>query len=138
MARRLSIVALWLAGVAISVTVIARTHISTDMSAFLPRSPNTGQRILVDQLREGVVSRMILLAVEGADADTLAAVSHAMGGHLARRTWFRRRQQWRDRRAGQGPRNPLAQSLLAQPRCHARTFFPHPPCTRRWRTTWRC
>ena len=48
------------------------------MSAFLPRSPNAAQQILVDQLREGVVSRLILLAIEGAEPDTLAALSKAM------------------------------------------------------------
>ena len=43
--------------------IIVNTRFSTDMSAFLPRSPNPAQQILVDQLREGVVSRLILLAI---------------------------------------------------------------------------
>ncbi len=81
-AKRLTIIVLWLAGLLVSGLIISRTRLSTDMSAFLPRSPNAAQQILVDQLREGVVSRMILLAVEGADPDTLAAVSHSMASTL--------------------------------------------------------
>ena len=79
---RLTVVALWIAGLLLCGAVILSTRFSTDMSAFLPRSPNAAQQILVDQLREGVVSRLILLAVEGADPDTLAALSKAMAHDL--------------------------------------------------------
>jgi predicted exporter len=80
--RRLLVIGLWIAGLLASGAVIATTRFSTDMSAFLPRSPNPAQQILVDQLREGVVSRLILLAVEGADPDTLAALSKTMAHEL--------------------------------------------------------
>ena len=79
---RLIIVAVWLAGLLASTAVILTTRFSTDMSAFLPRSPNPAQQVLVDQLREGVVSRLILLAIEGADPDILAALSKAMARDL--------------------------------------------------------
>jgi predicted exporter len=75
-------IALWLAGLLAGCVVIMRTDFSTDMSAFLPRSPQPAQQILVDQLREGVVSRLILLAVEGAPPDTLAALSKAIAHDL--------------------------------------------------------
>ena len=52
------------------------------MSAFLPRSPQPAQQILVDQLREGIVSRLVLLAIEGAPPETLAALSKTMAGEL--------------------------------------------------------
>ena len=39
----------WLAGVAGCVAVIARTEFSTDLSAFLPRSPSPVQQVLVEQ-----------------------------------------------------------------------------------------
>src|ERR1700676_5443890 len=80
--RRLVIIALWIAGLLVGGAIIANTRFSTDMSAFLPRSPNPAQQILVDQLRESVVSRLILVAVEGADPDTLAALSKAMAKDL--------------------------------------------------------
>ena len=85
---RLTIIALWIAGMIASGAVISSTRFSTDMSAFLPRSPNAAQQILVDQLREGVVSRLILLAVEDADPDTLAALSKAMARDLRAGTGF--------------------------------------------------
>lgn len=79
---RLAIIAVWIAVLLVSGAVIMGTRLSTDMSAFLPRSPDPAQQIMVDQLREGVVSRLILLAVEGADPDTLAALSKAMAHDL--------------------------------------------------------
>jgi predicted exporter len=81
-AARGIIVSLWILGLLASGAVIANTRFSTDMSAFLPRSPNPAQQILVDQLREGVVSRLILLAIEGAAPDTLAALSKALAHDL--------------------------------------------------------
>ena len=86
MRRRVSgrrvIIALWIVGLLIGGAVIMRTAFSTDMSAFLPRSPRPAQQILVDQLREGVVSHLILLAIEGAPPDTLAALSKTMADDL--------------------------------------------------------
>ena len=77
-ATRTGIVAIWLAALLACGLIIAHSRFSTDMSAFLPRSPNPAQRILVEQLRDGVVSRLILVAIEGADPDTLAALSKTM------------------------------------------------------------
>jgi predicted exporter len=82
MPRRRVIIAIWIVGLLAGCAIIARTNFSADMSAFLPRSPSPAQRILVDQLREGVVSRLILLAIEGAPADTLATLSKALAGEL--------------------------------------------------------
>src|SRR5580704_4125987 len=81
-AARLRIILIWLICLMAGAAIIARSDFSTDMSAFLPRSPNAAQQILVDQLREGVVSRLILLAIEGADADSLAALSKSLAGNL--------------------------------------------------------
>ena len=77
-----SAIALWLVGVAVAVLVVARGTISTDMSAFLPRSPTPGQQVLVDQLRSGVVSRLILIGIEGAPPEQLAALSKALAARL--------------------------------------------------------
>src|ERR1700744_6298591 len=76
------IIALWIVGVLIGGTVIMRTAFSTDMSAFLPRSPLPAQQILVDQLREGIVSRLVLLAIECAPPETLSALSKTMADEL--------------------------------------------------------
>lgn len=75
-------VVIWLLGLLVAAAVISRTRFSPDMTAFLPRSPLPAQRVLVDQLREGVVSRLVLLAIEGAPPDTLTALSKALAGEL--------------------------------------------------------
>ncbi len=75
MPGRRVIIAVWLMLLLAGCIVITRTEFSSDMSAFLPRSPSPAQQVLVDQLHEGVVSRLILLAIEGAPPDTLAALS---------------------------------------------------------------
>ncbi|HUN52735.1 MAG TPA: MMPL family transporter, partial [Candidatus Sulfotelmatobacter sp.] len=80
--RGRSAIGIWLAALAVCIFVIARTSLSTDMSAFLPRSPSPAQQILVDQVRSGVVSRLILLGLDGAAPDTLAALSKALAGRL--------------------------------------------------------
>ena len=64
MSRQRVIIAVWFAGLLLGCAIIVRTGFSTDMSAFLPRSPKLAQQILVDQLREGVVSRLVLLAID--------------------------------------------------------------------------
>lgn len=79
--RRLALAA-WLIGVAICCIVIARTTFTTDLSAFLPQSPTKEQQVLLDQLREGVVSRLILVGIEGGDAQTRASLSKEMAKRL--------------------------------------------------------
>ncbi len=75
-------VLLWLLGLLLCAVVIGRTSFTADLSAFLPRSPSAEQRVLVDQLREGLVSRLILVGIEGGDADTRAALSRQLANTL--------------------------------------------------------
>lgn len=79
--RRLALV-VWLVGAAICSVVIARTTFTADLSAFLPQSPTKEQQVLLDQLRDGVVSRLILIGIEGGDAQTRAALSKEMARQL--------------------------------------------------------
>jgi predicted exporter len=74
--------------IAACVLVIARTELRTDMTAFLPRAPSAGQRALVDQLRNGIVSRLILLGIEGAPPHALAALSRTLARRLRGRPAF--------------------------------------------------
>jgi predicted exporter len=76
------VLVLWLAGLAVCALVIARANFTADLSAFLPRSPSPEQRLLVDQLRDGVVSRLILVGLEGAPPDVLARVSRELAAKL--------------------------------------------------------
>ncbi len=83
MARReLLPVWLWLAALLIGAVLVTRTHFTADMSAFLPRSPTPEQQLLVDQLRDGLVSRLILVGIEGGDLGTRAEVSGKMAAQL--------------------------------------------------------
>ena len=73
--RGIPAIALWLALLLACVVIIGRTQFTTDLSAFLPRSPTPEQKLLMDQLRDGLASRLILVGIEGADAPTRARLS---------------------------------------------------------------
>jgi predicted exporter len=75
-------VAAWLLFVAACVLVISRTHFTADMSAFMPRNPTPSQKIMVEQLRNGIVSRLILVGVDGAPAPVLAELSKRLAAQL--------------------------------------------------------
>jgi predicted exporter len=74
-ALRQRAVLLWLLFLLACAVVISRTTFTADLSAFLPRSPSAGQRVLVDQLRDGLVSRLILVGIEGGDSAAPVAPS---------------------------------------------------------------
>ncbi|HEY3657085.1 MAG TPA: MMPL family transporter [Steroidobacteraceae bacterium] len=77
-ARRARILALWLVSVAAAVGVVAHARYITDLSAFLPAKPTPLQQLLVDQLRDGPASRLILIALEDGDPKDRAQISTAM------------------------------------------------------------
>jgi predicted exporter len=66
---------LWLAFLLACGAIISRTHFTTDLSAFLPRTPTAEQQLLMDQLKDGLASRLILVGIEGADAPARARLS---------------------------------------------------------------
>lgn len=74
---------LWLLFLAACIAIASQAHFTADLSAFLPRSPTPSQRILVDQLREGVASRLILVGLEAAPPDKLVQISNALAERLA-------------------------------------------------------
>ncbi len=57
-------------------------RVETDFSAFLPPSATPEQRLLVSQLRDGLVSRLMLVALHDADEKTLAQASRTLANKL--------------------------------------------------------
>ena len=82
MTRGKAAVILWLVMIAGSIAIIATTRFSADMTAFLPRSPSPAEQILVEQMQNGVASRLILIGLEGAPAPALAELSKAFAQRL--------------------------------------------------------
>ncbi len=75
-------IAIWLALILVCAGIISRSHFTADLSAFLPRTPTPEQQLLMDQLRDGLASRLILVGIEGADASTRASISRQIAQHL--------------------------------------------------------
>jgi len=62
--------------------VVLRAHYSTDLSAFLPRHATPEQALLVDQLRDGPLSRVLLIAIEGGAPEARVRTSQALATAL--------------------------------------------------------
>jgi predicted exporter len=65
----------WIALILGCAWVLLHARFSTDMSAFLPQDPSAEQQLLVDQIRDGALSRMLLLGIEGGTAEQRAQAS---------------------------------------------------------------
>ena len=82
MKRGRTAIALWLAFILACGIIVGRSQFTTDLSAFLPRSPTPAQQLLLEQIRDGLASRLILVGIEGADAPTRAGLSRQIAGRL--------------------------------------------------------
>ena len=72
----------WLMLLASGAVVVARAKFTADMSAFLPANPTVEQRLLVDELRDGMASRLILVAIDGGEAASRARASVELARRL--------------------------------------------------------
>ena len=75
-------VALWLSFITACIIISSRSHFTADLSAFLPRNPTQSQQLLLEQIRDGLASRLILVDIEGADAPIRAALSKQIARRL--------------------------------------------------------
>ena len=80
--------ALWLVVVAACAAIALQARYTADMSAFLPRLATPMQQLLADQLRDGAVSRLLLIGIEGGAAGSRAAASRELGRALAAQPEF--------------------------------------------------
>lgn len=74
--------ALWLLAMLAGAIIVWNSRFSADMSFFLPAKPSAEQQVLVDQLKEGVVSRLLMVAIAGGDAADRATASRALRARL--------------------------------------------------------
>ncbi|MCH2219892.1 MAG: hypothetical protein MK097_06145, partial [Dechloromonas sp.] len=74
--------ALWLLAMLAGAVIVWNSRFSADMSFFLPAKPSAEQQVLVDQLKEGVVSRLLMVAIAGGDAADRATASRALRARL--------------------------------------------------------
>ena len=75
-------IALWLAFILACGIIISRSQFTTDLSAFLPRSPTPAQQLLLEQIRDGLASRLILVGIAGTDASARARLSKQIAQRL--------------------------------------------------------
>ena len=73
---------MWLAFILACGIIISRSQFTTDLSAFLPRSPTPAQQLLLEQITDGLASRLILVGIEGADAPARARLSKQIAQRL--------------------------------------------------------
>ncbi len=75
-------IALWLAFLLACIWLVSRASFTADLSAFLPSSPTQEQQILVDQIKSGAASRLILIGIEGGDQAARAHASRNLAARL--------------------------------------------------------
>ena len=82
--KRLLLALLWLALLAMAGWAISqRLQLSGDLRKFMPSAQTPAQKLLIDELGEGPGSRLLLIGLSDADAETLAAQSQALIAKLA-------------------------------------------------------
>ena len=87
--RNRSVLVAWLALLAASAWIsLYHTRFTSDLTAFLPEGADARQKLLIDQLRDGVASRLILLGLSGASPQVLAKSSQNLADALARQQHF--------------------------------------------------
>lgn len=80
--RRIVSLFVWVLLLGAAIWLVARAHYTADLSAFLPARPTPAQRALVEELREGVASRLILIAIDGGDPAQRAQWSQRLATRL--------------------------------------------------------
>ena len=82
MSSRAAAVSVWAVLAGLAALLVARARYSADLSAFLPRAPSASERLLVEQLRNGIASRLLIAAIGGADAAARERLSRCLAQSL--------------------------------------------------------
>ena len=87
--RRLALALLWLAVLLVAGWLVGQhLQLSGDLRKFMPQAKTPAQKLLMDELGEGPGSRLLLIALSGDDAETLARQSQALRRQLATSALF--------------------------------------------------
>lgn len=78
----------WLATLLVFAGVIARTTVVADLSAFMPSAPTERQQLLIDQFKDGIIARLVIVGIEGGDAAERARVSRELAAALRQKNDF--------------------------------------------------
>lgn len=90
MTRRVALFSLWLLGLgALGWHVSQTLVIGADLQLFLPTPTTAEERLVLDGIGEGPVSRILIIALDGAPPEALAASSRALVAALAGNEHFR-------------------------------------------------
>lgn len=79
---RILVLGAWLAVLFGCLLVILQTRFVADLSAFLPQAPNARQQMLVEQLRDGIIARLIMVGIEGGNTAERVRLSKALAAGL--------------------------------------------------------
>jgi predicted exporter len=80
---RLGILIVWLGTLALlGWLVVTQLKISTDLRSFMPAPTTPDQQLLMDQVGEGPGSRLLLVAIDGGDDTSKAALSRGLAASL--------------------------------------------------------
>ena len=55
--------AVWLLAMLAGLGVVWHSRFTADMSFFLPLRPSPGQEVMIQQLKDGIVSRLLMVAI---------------------------------------------------------------------------
>jgi len=80
--RALRVGLAWTVVLVACAVIVVRADYTGDLSAFLPRSPALAQQVLVEQLRDGPVSRLLLAGIDGGSVEARALTSRRFAAAL--------------------------------------------------------
>lgn len=81
--RAWGILLIWCLGLGLGTWfVAARAHVETELSRLLPEGATHTERLLLHELRTGTTGRLILMALEGPDADRVAEASKQLAAWM--------------------------------------------------------
>jgi len=82
------VVVIWLTVLFVGGALILTANFSASLSEFMPQSPTAQQAVLNEQLLHGILSRQIMIEINGGDASTRAKISIEIVKKLQRNAAF--------------------------------------------------